>query len=326
MNTTTYKIRFSIIWIVLGTVCAVPMAMGADLTIPKSWVADETLTATDLNGNFQAGKTAVDDNNARITAIETVNARGDGSSLDAPDGDPVDALSVDNEGTVNIPGKLGVGRTPIQQFSVEGALYSTFGAKFGAPTSEGSRGAFLGLRNTIPWASVISASNQDNLPLFNLSNSGNVTVAGSVTAASHITVSDSRYKKNIVSLETPLDTLIKLRGVTFEWDMDKHARFKNLPGKQVGFIAQEVKNVLPETVFKNKEGYLAVSYNAMIPLLVEAVKEQHQLIEELKKEMGSIEAIRTEMRALRQELSVIQTKNDDRHPVDGQRLSMINNK
>lgn len=338
MNTTTYKIRFSVIGIVLGAVCIVPVAMGADLTIPKSWVADETLTATDLNGNFQAAKTAVDDNNARvtgneadigindsrITAIETVNAKGDGSSLDAADGAPVDVLTANNAGIINISTSLGVGRTPIQKLSVEGDLFTTRGAKLGG--TESGRSGLLELRNSVPWTYIINAYDQNNVLRFRVFNSGDVTVSGVVTAAGHVTVSDSRYKKNIATLEKPLEKLLNLRGVSFKWDSDKHAQFRNLPGTQVGFIAQEVNKVLPETVFKNEDGYLGVSYNAIVPLLVEAVKEQQQLIEELKKEVGSIEAIRTEMRALRQELSVIQAKNDDRHPVDGQRLSMINNK
>ncbi len=89
------------------------------------------------------------------------------------------------------------------------------------------------------------------------------------------------------------------------WDTDKHAQFKNLPGKQVGFIAQEVKNVLPETVFKNEDGYLAVSYNAIVPLLVEAVKAQQQVIKELTKEVGSVEQLRQDMHVLRQQLILL---------------------
>ncbi len=289
----------------------------APLAVTNFFVDGNVLTADELNTNFGDVEAAVNDNDTRI------NASGDGSSLDAPDGNPIDAVSVDNDGNVNIL-KLGINRTPIQELSVEGDIYSTRGAKLGDPTNEGSRSALLELRNTIPWASVISASNQSGTSLFNLNNSGNVTVLGTVTAAGHITVSDSRFKKNIVSLENPMDMVLKLRGVNFEWNTDTYERFNSLPGKQVGFIAQEVSKVLPETVFKNEDGFLGVSYSAIVPLLVEAIKEQQQAIKSLKEEIGTLEAIRKDVRTLRQQLNVIQAKNDGKRPVEKQRLSMIN--
>lgn len=339
MNTIINKTRVSVIGIVLGALCIVPVAMGGELTIPKSWVTGEALTAADLNGNFQAVETEVDENNGRITnnvagiaghetrivAIETVNAKGDGFSLDAADGNPVDVLSADADGVINISTRLGVGRVPIHGISVNGNIYTTNGIKLGGP--EPDRRGLLELRNSLPWTEVIYATNQNGNQLFALSNTGAVTVSGIVTAAGHVTVSDSRYKRDIVTLETPLEKLLELRGVSFMWDTDKHVQFRDLPGKQVGFIAQEVKNVLPETVFKNEDGYLGVSYNAIVPLLVEAVKAQQQAIKELTKEIGSIEQLRQEMRVLRQQINVIQAKNDDKHTVGKQRLSsLINNK
>ena len=77
MNTITNKLRISIIGIVLNVLFIVPVAMGGDLTIPKSWVSGDTLTSTDLNSNFSAVEAAVDDNAAdivvnsdNITALE----------------------------------------------------------------------------------------------------------------------------------------------------------------------------------------------------------------------------------------------------------------
>jgi len=311
MNVITNKIRFSVIGIVVSALCTVPVAMGGNLTIPKSWIAEETLTSADLNGNFQAIEAAVDDNSF---------------SLDAADGSPVDALTVDNDGNVQVATTLSVLNAPTDsliQLAVTGSAHTTRGMKLGGTT--GSRSGLLELRNTVPWSSVISATDQNNVQLFNLNNSGAVTVLGTVTAAGHATVSDSRYKRNIVTLENPLEKLLELRGVSFMWDTDKYTQFRSLPGKQVGFVAQEVKNVLPETVFENEDGYLAVSYNAIVPLLVEAVKEQQLVIKKLTKEVGSIELLREEMRELRQQISVIQAKNDNKHAVDKQRLSLINN-
>jgi len=60
-------------------------------------------------------------------------------------------------------------------------------------------------------------------------------------------------------------------------------------GKQYGLIAQEVEDVLPELVKSMKVGddqeYKSVNYNALIPILIEAIKEQHEEIEKLKKQI-----------------------------------------
>ena len=69
MNTTTYKIRFSIIGIILGAVCIAPMAMGADLTVTKTWVPDETLTASDLNTSFNETETAVNSKQDKVNVV-----------------------------------------------------------------------------------------------------------------------------------------------------------------------------------------------------------------------------------------------------------------
>ena len=56
--------------------------------------------------------------------------------------------------------------------------------------------------------------------------------------------------------------------------------------EDIGFIAQQVQEVLPEIVRENDEGYLSIRERAIVPLLVEAIKEQQKQIDELKKELG----------------------------------------
>ena len=62
---------------------------------------------------------------------------------------------------------------------------------------------------------------------------------------------------------------------------------KNLPDgidqtRQVGFSAQEVREVLPEVVSEGEDGYFSIEYGKMVPLLLEAIKEQQKQIDELK--------------------------------------------
>lgn len=99
-----------------------------------------------------------------------------------------------------------------------------------------------------------------------MDNSGNWTATGNVTA-----YSDERLKSNIQTIEGAVDTVKALRGVTFEKD-----------GKaSLGVIAQEVQKVLPEVVVEGEE-YLSVAYGNIVGLLIEAIKEQQNQIDELK--------------------------------------------
>jgi trimeric autotransporter adhesin len=103
-----------------------------------------------------------------------------------------------------------------------------------------------------------------------------------VTSASAWFLSDKRFKENIKPLNNTLEKLQKLNGYnyTFKTEEFKDKNFNS--GRQIGFIAQEIKEVFPELVMDTRDGYLAVNYTQMTPVLVEAIKEQQAQIEELK--------------------------------------------
>ena len=118
---------------------------------------------------------------------------------------------------------------------------------------------------------------------------------GNITAYA----SDERLKENIKTIEGGLDKVCQLRGVTFDWRDDCEEKgFTPDMKTETGFIAQEVRNVLPEGVIAapfdvdgsegegvsvSGEDYLTVNSQKIIPLLVEAIKELKAEIEELKK-------------------------------------------
>ena len=98
----------------------------------------------------------------------------------------------------------------------------------------------------------------------------NLTVGGTLTENSSI-----RYKENVQTIKYGLDKVLQMRGVTY----DK----KNTGVKEVGVIAEEVYDILPEVVLKNEEGDIdSVSYGRIVGVLIEAIKEQQKQIEELK--------------------------------------------
>jgi hypothetical protein len=110
----------------------------------------------------------------------------------------------------------------------------------------------------------------DNTSNGNLSFSGNITVAGTVTANS-----DEKLKENVQTIENALDKVKNLRGVEYDRkDSGEH---------QIGVIAQEVERIIPEVVYGDE--IKSVAYGNLVGLLIEAIKDQQNEIDELKKKL-----------------------------------------
>ena len=91
--------------------------------------------------------------------------------------------------------------------------------------------------------------------------------------------SDKRLKDNVTPISNPIKKILQIGGYTFDWN-EKQDTYK---GHDIGVIAQEVEKVLPEVVETRENGYKAVKYQKMVPLLIEAIKDQQKQIDELKK-------------------------------------------
>ena len=101
--------------------------------------------------------------------------------------------------------------------------------------------------------------------------------------------SDRRLKINIEPLSDPLERVLALQGVHFSWRSEE---FRNLDlgnEPEIGFIAQDVQAVFPELVSIEPNGYLTVDYEKLTPILVEAIKEQQFLIENLQRRISDLE-------------------------------------
>jgi len=104
-----------------------------------------------------------------------------------------------------------------------------------------------------------------------------LTVVGDVIAFG--SPSDVRLKENVKPIESALDKVTKLQGVTFDWKKsDSILDVK----EDIGFIAQDVQKVIPELVRENKDGMLSMRHQGIAPILLEAIKELKAEIEELK--------------------------------------------
>ena len=103
---------------------------------------------------------------------------------------------------------------------------------------------------------------------------GELRVTGDITA---FFSSDERLKDNIKPIPDALEKVISISGNTFDWNSNSSHQ-----GKDVGVIAQEIEKVLPEIVTTRDNGYKAVQYEKIVPLLIEAIKELKKEIDELK--------------------------------------------
>jgi hypothetical protein len=110
-----------------------------------------------------------------------------------------------------------------------------------------------------------------------------LNVAGDVVAYAS---SDIRFKNNITPITNALDKINKIGGYTFEWNEKSH---KETGKKDIGVIAQEVEEILPEIVDTRDNGYKAVDYSKLTALLIQSVKEQQVIIDSLKSRIETLE-------------------------------------
>ena len=138
--------------------------------------------------------------------------------------------------------------------------------------------------------------NTNNPAGFALNVTGSGNFSGTVTAGGILLISDARYKTNVQAIPNALDSILHLRGVTYDWRRAAYPD-RNFPeGQQLGFIAQEVEKVLPALVHKDANGYYSVAYASAVPILVEAVKQQEQEIQALKAKNAQIASDNVELK------------------------------
>jgi hypothetical protein len=119
--------------------------------------------------------------------------------------------------------------------------------------------------------------------------SGRIDASGDIVAYS---TSDRNFKENITPIPNALEKISKISGNTYDWKEDMKD-FHGFEGNDVGVIAQEIEEVLPQLVTTRETGYKAVKYDKLVALLIEGIKEQqtqiHNLtleVENLKKQKG----------------------------------------
>lgn len=157
--------------------------------------------------------------------------------------------------------------------------------------------AVNGTLNQVPYFNssgvLAGTANITYTPTVALNVVGNINAAGNITATQDITAfyssSDLRLKENIVKITESLEKVNKINGYSYN--------YINNATKLVGVIAQELETVLPEAVYNftpadvtpnNEDPYKAVRYDLVVPLLIEALKELSEKVDQLKMDIEEL--------------------------------------
>ena len=110
-----------------------------------------------------------------------------------------------------------------------------------------------------------------------LSVDGDISATGNITSPFFYSESDIALKEDVNPISNALKKVLKLTGVDFIW--------KRTNQKGLGVIAQEVEKIIPHIVSTSRSGYKTVQYDSIVPLLIEAIKDQQKQIDDLRKKI-----------------------------------------
>ena len=263
---------------------------GADVT-----TANDIIVTGDvrINGNdiqSSTGATAISLSGANVTTannlIVTNDLRINGNDIQASDGST--NITLDSNTLTTFAGDIKVSGNDIQSSTGVNALTLSDSdvtvqgdltvAGNDIKSSTATALTLSGANVTIP-----GTLNVNGNTTLGDTNSDVTTVNGELRVTQDITAfytSDQRLKDNITPIPDALNKVISISGNTFDWNEKSEKE-----GSDVGVVAQEILEVLPEAVTTRENGYLAVRYEKLVPLLIEAIKELSNKVEYLEQKL-----------------------------------------
>lgn len=210
-------------------------------------------------------------------------------------GNGADAINRSNAITVLRNGNMGIGNlNPAKPLSFP----ATLGEKIllypggAGEVGIGVYGNELRLHSDNPGA-MVSFGTQDNggnftqAGRFQISGGYGLFVNGSIWANGTTYASDERFKQNITPINGALEKLMRINGVEYEMNAAAFPNNNFRQNRQIGLLAQNVEQVVPSAV-NELDGYKGVDYAKLVPLLIEALKEQQ---EQRKQDLKRIEQL-----------------------------------
>ena len=287
------------------------ISVGADTVsvkaggINNTMLADGAVTDTKITGPISAAK--ID-----TTGLNSVYVNVSGDTMTGTLNLPLNGLVAGTNQLVLTGGSVGIGTTtPTAKLHVENATGTT---GIWATTTYANGAGVRGVANSGVLAAGIAGVSGEGVGVSGLGGTyggyfrgpktyveGNLGVGTLDPGAYKLYVSgnayttgtwgssDIRWKKNIATLESSLEKVLQLRGVSYDWKTEEYPDKGFTEGRQIGFIAQEVEPILPEVVKTDSDGYKALAYDKIAAVLVEAMKEQQSQIEALKARIEALE-------------------------------------
>lgn len=101
--------------------------------------------------------------------------------------------------------------------------------------------------------------------------------------------SDRRLKQDISGITDALGGILALNGVTYRYNASKYPELGLSDQPQIGFLAQDLEQVYPQLVVTRPDGFKAVNYAQLVPVLVEAIKQQQSMLADLQTQVKELQ-------------------------------------
>lgn len=207
------------------------------------------------------------------THVKSYRGHGMSMVVENPAGTAaIEALSVN--GLVGATGGfVGIGTTPTQRLHVNGNLLV--------------EGSITSTVNLIAPNIVGDVTMTGNLVLNapgNITAAGSISSAGNITATGFVMASDRRLKKKFEPIVNPLEKILSLEGLYYDWKDKKRG-----VDRQMGLIAQDTELIFPEAVETDVKGIKGINYGILIAPLIEALREEVQKTKTLEEKIKQLE-------------------------------------
>lgn len=254
--------------------------MAATLTLRS--VKGSPLTNNEVDANFSDLNTAISSNDSSISTINgninTIN--NDISTIEGNITTLQGNVSTINSDITTIQNDITTLESAVGASNLEETVADVVGGMVSSNTESGISVTYDDTDNTLDFnvddfTLTIAGDATGSATVTNLSNTtltldissitGNLSVTGDVDAANFNSTSDLALKKNLYPIEDAISKVELLTGYKFNWRSNE--------SEGIGIVAQEVEKVFPQMVTTGSDGIRRVSYDSLIPVLIQAVKE-----------------------------------------------------